>query len=310
MQSRLMRAFVSLATLGVLSACAPGAARVDLTPVTPTATNEIHPGQFVWYDLVTNDPDRAKSFYSALFDWDFEDVAGDGIVYSVASHRGVPIAGVAPIQDRDVNVPSSRWLSLMSVADLDDATGRIQRAGGRIDMGPWENPTRGRLAVVTDPQGAMVVFVRSNTGDPPNRDPANLVSGRWMWTELWAQDASAATLLYQGIAGYDVAPTTLADSDEYRVLMRDGRPRAGLNELPWPEVQPNWLPYIKVDDAAAVARRVEQLGGTVLIPPVPEIRDGSLGLVLDPTGAAFAIQEWPVANELDSATPGGVGGTR
>jgi len=281
-----------------------------LAPVTPNPTGEYHPGQFVWYDLVTDDMSSAKAFYGSLFGWQFEDVPGEQIVYSVASHRGVPIAGVAPIDDGDVNVPSSRWLSLMSVPDVDEAARRIQQAGGRVDMGPWDNPTRGRLAVVTDPEGAMVAFVRSRDGDPPNRDASELVSGRWMWTELWARDASSATSLYQHVGGYDVEGTALAQSDEYRVLTRDGRPRAGLNELPWPEVRPNWLPYIKVDDPAAVARRAEQLGGTVLIPPMPEIRNGSLGLILDPTGAAFAIQRWPVDGDPELEHPGGLGGGR
>ena len=74
-----------------------------------------------------------------------------------------------------------------------------------------------------------------------------------------------------------------------------------MNQIPWPEVQPNWLPYIKVDDPAAVARRAEELGGTVLIPPEPEVRHGSAAFLLDPTGAAFGIQRWPV----DEDTPGG-----
>ena len=298
---------LALTTLG---ACSPSSARIDLAPVSPTATGVHNVGQFVWYDLVTDDMNSAKNFYGELFGWQFEDVQGVQIVYSVASHRGVPIAGIAPIEDGDVNVSSSRWLSLMSVDDVDEAAYAVQRAGGRIDMGPWDNPTRGRLAVVTDPEGAMVVFVRSRDGDPPNRDASELVSGRWMWTELWARDAGAAAALYQSVAGYRIESTDVAESADYRVLTRDDRPRAGVNQLPWPEVQPNWLPYIKVDDPAAVARRVEQLGGTVLIPPLPEIRNGSLALVMDPSGAAFAIQRWPIDGSAEVDNPGGVGGAR
>lgn len=308
MKPQKMRAVVPAALLLVVAACTPSATRVDLTPVTPTPTNEYHPGQFVWYDLVTDDVTSAKNFYGELFGWQFEDVQGDDIVYSVVSHRGVAIAGIVPIDDGDVNVASSRWLSLMSVEDVDEAANAIERAGGSIDFGPTDNPTRGRLALVTDPEGATVVFLRARDGDPPNRDASELVSGRWMWTELWARDAVAAARLYQSVAGYQIETTDVAQSADYRVLTRDGRPRAGVNQLPWPEVQPNWLPYIKVDDPSAVARRVEQLGGTVLIPPLPEIRNGSVGLVMDPSGAAFAIQRWPIDGSPE--TPGGVGGAR
>jgi hypothetical protein len=111
----------------------------------------------------------------------------------------------------------------------------------------------------------------------------------------------AAITLYRSVAGYGVESTDVFDSPEYRVLTRDGRPRAGVNQIPWPEVQPNWLPYIKVDDPAAVARRARELGGSVLIPPLQEVRNGSAALLLDPAGAAFGIQRWPV----DGGTPGG-----
>ncbi len=291
--------FVTTATLVTIGACSPSAVRVDLAPVSPTATGVHNIGQFVWSDLVTDDMATAKRFYGGLFGWQFEDVPGDPVVYSVIRHLGVPIGGIAPIDDHDVNIASARWLSLMSVEDVDEAADLVLRSGGHLDREPWDSPSRGRLAVVTDPQGATVVFVRSKDGDPPNREAADLVSGRWMWIELWARDVTAAITLYRSVAGYSAESTDAFDSPEYRVLMRDDRPRAGVNLIPWPEVQPNWLPYIKVDDPAAVARRAEELGGSVLIPPAPDVRNGSAALLLDPTGAAFGIQRWPV----DGGTP-------
>ena len=83
----------------------------------------------------------------------------------------------------------------------------------------------------------------------------------------------------------------------------DGRRRAGIIHLPWQEVTPNWLPYVNVEDPAAMAKRVEELGGQVLIPPRPDIRNGSVGIVTDPSGAAFAIQKWPVDDEETGGTP-------
>ncbi len=301
---RGFESFLATAALITIAACSPSAVRVDLAPVSPTPTGVHHIGQFVWADLVTDDMEAAKRFYGELFGWQFEDAPGDPVLYSVIRHLGVPIGGIAPIDDGDVNVASARWLSLMSVEDVDTAVDRVRAAGGTVDREPWDNPTRGRLAVVTDPQGATVAFVRSLGGDPPNLEASDLVSGRWMWIELWTRDVPAAITLYQSVAGYGVESTDVFASPEYRLLTRDGRPRAGVNQIPWPEVQPNWLPYIKVDDPAAVARRARDLGGSVLIPPLQEVRNGSAALLLDPTGAAFAIQRWPI----DGGTPEG-GGT-
>ena len=47
------------------------------------------PGTFSWVDLQTDDLDRAKSFYSELLGWSYEDLPiGDGSVYSMAKVQG------------------------------------------------------------------------------------------------------------------------------------------------------------------------------------------------------------------------------
>ncbi len=79
-------------------------------------------------------------------------------------------------------------------------------------------------------------------------------------------------------------------------MLKRQRSRAGLLQLP-PElegVQPNWLPYVRVEDPAALAAKVLSLGGTVVIAPRAEIRNGTLAIVTDPTGAALALQKWPI----------------
>lgn len=291
-------------------ACASPAARISLPPVTPETTGQYDVGRFVWHDLVTGDVAAAREFYAGVFGWTFQEVVGEDVTYALILDGGVPIGGIAPIDDDDITVASARWLSLLSVDDVDRVASEVEQAGGSIDMGPWTNPTRGRMAVVTDPQGATLGLIRALGGDPPAQDPAALVSGRWMWTELWARDAAAAVSLYGDLVGYEAESTDIAEVGEYRVLVSGGQPRAGVNELPWPEVLPNWLPYIKVDDPAAIARDVERLGGTVLIPPNADIRNGSLALVLDPGGAAFAIQRWPIDASGDDDLPGGIGGGR
>jgi predicted enzyme related to lactoylglutathione lyase len=48
-----------------------------------------------------------------------------------------------------------------------------------------------------------------------------------------------------------------------------------------------------VSDPAAVAARAEQLGGRIVVRESPEIRKGSVAVIVDPTGAAVALQKWP-----------------
>jgi hypothetical protein len=49
-----------------------------------------------------------------------------------------------------------------------------------------------------------------------------------------------------------------------------------------------------VADPTAMAARAEQLGGTVLLRPNPNARAGTLAIVADSTGAAVALQKWPI----------------
>ena len=77
-------------------------------------------------------------------------------------------------------------------------------------------------------------------------------------------------------------------------MLRKSRPRAGLFQLPESsDVLPNWLPYVLVEDPAAIAARVPALGGRILVPAAPERRNGSLVVIADPGGAPLALQKFP-----------------
>jgi predicted enzyme related to lactoylglutathione lyase len=75
-------------------------------------------------------------------------------------------------------------------------------------------------------------------------------------------------------------------------VMREGRGGAGLLPIENAPVESNWLPYVRVEDAAELASRTRDLGGEVLLAPSPEVRNGELAIVADPSGAALALVEW------------------
>ena len=52
------------------------------------------------------------------------------------------------------------------------------------------------------------------------------------------------------------------------------------------------MTYFGVEDVVASAARVEELGGQVLVPVSPDVRDGTMTVVTDPTGALLVLKNW------------------
>ncbi len=151
-----------------------------MPPLTPTPTGTQQVGKFVWFDLLTDDVPGVARFYRGLFGWEFA-TSSDDSTYTVILHRGTPIGGVVYTDRLAQDVKTSQWLSSISVPDIEEAVELVRTSGGVVHAKPRDLPERGRVAVVTDPQGALVAFVRADGGDPPDREAA---PGDWLWSEL------------------------------------------------------------------------------------------------------------------------------
>ena len=60
------------------------------------------------------------------------------------------------------------WLGYLHVEDVDATVAAIKAEGGQVMMPPWDQPGVGRLAMVTDPQGAPFYLMNPI---PPEGDP-------------------------------------------------------------------------------------------------------------------------------------------
>jgi predicted enzyme related to lactoylglutathione lyase len=60
-----------------------------------------------------------------------------------------------------------------------------------------------------------------------------------------------------------------------------------------PGEEAHWRPYFTVASVAETLVRVDELGGSVVMPPIAIPGDGSIALVLDPQGALFGLFEGP-----------------
>ena len=290
--TRFFRAAALVLAATAIVAC--GGRGYTVPPVSATPTSERHLGKWVWYDLLTHDGEVTERFYSELFGWEFDEPVDDDSPFRAISLRGTPIAGMFVVPEGDERVSRARWVPYVSVADVDDAVRFVEGQGGEVLAEAQNLEDRGRLAVVEDPQGAVFGVLHSTSGDPADLDAA---PGGFLWTELWTRDVQEAVNFYHGLAGYSHVVMDFPSGGDYDVLQAEELPRAGVLRLPFEGVDPNWLPYVLVDDPHAIAQRVEELGGTVFLGPDEELRSGSVAIIIDPSGAALTIQQWPIPGE-------------
>jgi len=247
-------------------------------------------GKVVWHDLITEDIDAAEKFYGGLFGWTFEERTGSrGQDYSLARSGNVYVAGMVSIDRPTDGTRYSRWLPYISVGDVDDAVARGVAAGASVAVSA-RNVNLGRVAALIDPQGAVIGLARSSIGDPDDKTTA-AGPGRPVWNELLANDTAAATSFYEVLGNYD-SRVIDKPNGKYTILGRSGVNRAGMIKKPPVDEPPVWLTFFGVSDPAAAAKKAASLGGNILLPAAPDLRDGTVAVVTDPSGAILVLQQW------------------
>jgi predicted enzyme related to lactoylglutathione lyase len=99
------------------------------------------------------------------------------------------------------------------------------------------------------------------------------------------------------VAGYELIENTTSNRLSDYVLASKGYARATVRTIPnaSKQVQPNWLPFVRVKNVAEAVTKAEQLGGKALIAPKAEHLKGRIAVIADPTGAALGLLEWSEA---------------
>lgn len=268
------RRFMAIAALLLAAVQAP-----------PLAAATYLPGKIVRADLLTTNLNAAANFYSEVFGWQLRRNDAEG--YIDAFVRGEPVATLATYTGAGVPQDGSIWLPSISVTDVDAAVRAATGNGGKV-IEPAQNvPGIGRAAVIEDPNGAVVMLLRNDNGDPADGPARN---NEWLWPELWTERPDATVQFYDKVVGYKAVTRRGQQGQDYRILGRDGVARATILRTPLADVDSNWLLYMKVRNVHATARKVVKNGGRILIPPMKGDLNADIAIVADPTGGVFAIQ--------------------
>jgi len=114
---------------------------------------------FIHTELQTQDLDKSKKFYTAMFDWKLEEIPGmDYTIINVG--EGV---GGGMMKKPMPEIPDN-WLPYILVDDVAASTKKAQSLGATIAKDVTEVPDMGWFSVIIDPTGAAFGLWQAKTG--------------------------------------------------------------------------------------------------------------------------------------------------
>ncbi len=275
------------------------------------------PGVPCWVDTIQPDPEAATAFYGGLFGWDFKDAMPPDSAgkYFIASLRGGNVAAVGS-QPED-GPPTATWNTYVWVEDADEAAAKAREAGGRVVADPFDVFDAGRMAVLTDPEGAAfcVWQAMQHKGAQIVNEPGSL-----NFNGLNTRDVQGAQSFYGSVFGWEAldldggvqmwrlpgygAFLEKSDPGLRERMAESGAPKgfedvvATLNPITddQPDTPAHWSVTFAVADADATAAKTSELGGQVIVAPfdAPWVRMAVIG---DPQGATFIASQFVPENK-------------
>lgn len=246
-------------------------------------------GAFNWVDLVTTDPTAAKTFYSEIFSWEFEDISvGETSIYSMALKNGQYVSAITQMNPAQVaqSLPP-HWQSYIHVTDLAVTVETWTTQGGTVLVPPFPLLESGLMAIAQDPTGATV-----NLWQPINHRGAGLVNeaNTFCWNELQTRGVNKAANFYKSVFNWEMATeekppfyTTAAINGHFNCGMFD----LDQNNLPL-EIPCHWEVYFNVASLDDSLEQAKVLGATAFMEPML-LDVGRFVTIADPLGAVLTL---------------------
>lgn len=274
------------------------------------------PGVPCWVDTCHPDPEAAVPFYSGLFGWEFENVMPEGSEgeYFIGRIGGGDVAALGPVAAGAP--PMAMWNTYVWVDSADDTTSKARDAGGGVVAEPFDVLDAGRMAVLTDPEGA--VFCVWQAKDHKGAQVVN-EHGSLNFNALATRDLESAKAFYGRVFGWATLPLPSGDMwtlPRYGDHLEETSPglREQMTQMGAPdgfidvvaavnpiaaddsETPAHWSVTFAVDDADASAAKASELGGEVVAAPF----DASwvrMAVIKDPQGATFIASQFVPENK-------------
>ena len=241
---------------------------------------------FNWHDLMTPDVEGAKRFYKALVGWHTEP---QGPEYHVLMAGGQGMGGIMA-QPAQMNGTPAFWSGYIMVNNVDKHCAAIKKAGGAVHREPWDIPGTLRMAIVSEPSGAVF-----NVYQPLMRGAMKPIKrgtlGTVGWNELITSDVAASTTFYAKLFGWDrggvhdMGPVF----GNYQLMKVKSKDHAGMMKRPDFVPRDHWGFYFYVDGIDKAGARIALNGGKITNGP-HQVPTGSWIIQgQDPQGAHFSL---------------------
>lgn len=234
-------------------------------------------GDFVWFELLTNDVDASVAHYTEVLGWKPRTMDMGDFEYKMLGRNDKGHCGVVKPQQRDV---PSHWSAYIAVENVDATAAKVEKAGGKVLVPPTDLPSVGRFALIADPEGATLNIFAAN-------DRENASTG-FHWTELWCQEPKKTLAFYEAVLGAKVETMQMPFGDYY-TLSFGGDATGGAMKAPSPKIPAHWLPYALVDDPDAAAERARSHGGALQGEVMNVDGVGRFAVLRAPNGAVLGV---------------------
>lgn len=255
-------------------------------------------GGFVWYELMITDPEAASDFYGSVVGWKIGPNAmpDGGLDYRMIERDDGGFAGGVLKLSEQMIAGGARpaWMGYLHVADVDAKVEAFSAQGGQVHMPPMTMDGVGRMAMVTDPQGAPIYLMKPQPPEGQDNMESDVFSPdkaqHVRWNELMTSDPDAAIAFYKQHFGWSQeGGMDMGELGTYAFIQHDG---VGIGAImpQMPEMPVSaWTYYMGVNDIDLAHSAIQASGGKILNGPM-EIPGGEYALnALDPQGAAFGL---------------------
>ena len=275
------------------------------------------PGVPCWVDTSQPDPTAATEFYGQLFGWEFENVMPPDSPgeYYIARRPDGMVGAVGSIPES--MPPIAVWNTYVWTESADETASKAKDAGGAVVMEPFDVGDAGRMAVLTDPEGAAICIWEAK-----DMIGATVVNehGTVNFNDLHTRDVEGAKAFYGSVFGWSTIDLgggaemwtmpgygdhLALDNPDIRKNVEEMGGPEGFEDVvasiqPIPDDQPDtpahWGVTFGVDEADPIAEKAAELGGEVLVPPfdAPWVR---MTVLRDPQGATFNATKFVPENK-------------